>query len=643
MLKLKKLAHNLFFKLFIGFLVLSFTFFGVSNFVLNSGNSWIAKVGGKQISFSKLNKAMQADREAILRANAQNPQAIQYVESPQFRSDVLGRLVNHVIIEKLRENFGIEASRKIILEGIAANPQFMHDGKFDRAVFKNFLSQNGLDEEKYVKAIQDEIVGAMIVNSISLTSPVDEKLVMKVVALKDEKRIADVIVISDKDIGNIAAPNSAELEAFFAKNKQKFTAPEMRKISYVTLGQQDLSRSITVSEQEIAAEYEKNKTNYQQPERRNFYHVLFATEDKAALFLAALEKSNEKNKAKAFAEIAKKLTNKNTKEITLQNFSEKDLLPDIGVQAFKLNKNEVSSALKSPLGFHVFLVNDIKAGGITPLAEVKTAIKQNILRTKNEELMQKKISEIEDHLLTSNSLTETAKKFSLKTHDTIKINDKGLDEKGAAIASIKDLSDFTKNAFALTAQQTSKLYYAELSGTFYAIKVEEIEKSHEQKLEEVKTEITTNYVKEKKAEKLRELATNISAEIFKNPGEALQIAAKNHLKIEKNKTFPRFFYLEFQGKKIPYSSRFLEELFSAKVGQITSASPISGQEFNIGILREIKKAQITENQVALGKAELEKNYRAEFMQEFNKFLQKKYPVKINEKLLGQAQKDQEEK
>ncbi len=642
MLKIKKLAHNLFFKLFIGLLILSFTFFGVSNFVLNSSETWATKVGGKSISYSKLTRAMQVDREAILRSNPENPQAMQYVESPKFKSDVLGRLVNQVIIEKLRDDFGIEASRKIILEGIATDSQFMRNGKFDRVIFKNFLTQNGFDEEKYVKAVQDEIIGAMIISSISLASPADEKIVQKVVSLKEEKRIADVIIISDKNVGSVAAPSAAELEGFFAKNKQKFVMPEMRKISYATISQQDLTRSITISEQEIAAEYEKNKASYQKAEKRNFYHLLFSNEKQANEFLAELAKSSTPDKAKAFAEVAKKLANKNLKEIILQNISEKDLLPDVSVGAFKLAKNEVSLALQSPLGFHIFFLNDIKSGGITPLAEVKNSIKQNLLRTKNEDFMQKKISEIEDSLLASNSLSETAKKFGLKTYDSIKIDQNGRDSKGAAIASIKELGDFTKSAFILKEKQVSKLYYSELSGIFYALKIDEIDQAHEKKLDEVKSEITAAFVKEKRLEKLREITSKISAEINKNPSNALQIASSHHLKVEKNKFFGRFLYLEYQGKKIPYSSKFLEELFGAKVGQITNASAMSATEFNIGILREIKKSSITENQLAIGKAELEKDYRSEFMQEFNKFLQKKYPIKVNDKFLDATEKQAQE-
>ena len=60
--------------------------------------------------------------------------------------------------------------------------------------------------------------------------------------------------------------------------------------------------------------------------------------------MAALDKSSIADKSKSFVEVAKKVANKNLKEITLQNIGEKDLLPDVSVGAFKLAKNQFSLA-----------------------------------------------------------------------------------------------------------------------------------------------------------------------------------------------------------------------------------------------------------------------------------------------------------
>jgi peptidyl-prolyl cis-trans isomerase D len=95
----RKLASNIFFKIILGFVALSFVLFGVSGFILGSPNSWVAKVGGTTIGYSQFSKALQADRDSILSVN-RGEEAMKYLESDQFQSEVLGRLVNKAMIEK---------------------------------------------------------------------------------------------------------------------------------------------------------------------------------------------------------------------------------------------------------------------------------------------------------------------------------------------------------------------------------------------------------------------------------------------------------------------------------------------------------------------------------------------------------------
>lgn len=490
MQKIRQLAHSIFFKIFLAFLLLSFALFGISNFLVNGSGTWVAKVGGKTISYNKLLKSMQKDREAIIQASNNNPKALEYINSSQFQSDVLGRLVNQIIIEKLRNHFGVDASKTIILEAVARDPQFHNkEGKFDHAAFKQFLAQNGFDEDRYVRAVQDEIVGTMIISSVSLTSPVDNKVTAQIADLKSEKRLADVIYVSEKNLGKIDAPSDKELTNFYEKNKQKFHKNETRHISYLAFSKKELG---------------------------------------------------------------------------------------------KLSDEEV----------------------------------------------QKKLSSIEDTLLTSNSLTDTAKKFNLK------VSDLGEIDINHTSNNIKALDDFIKNAFVVKEKSVSKLFYAKSSDSFYAIKVEKIDAARQKTFDESKFLIADLYAKEYKHTKLREFAQKIADEIKLDPTKSAQIVAKHGLRIEKNKEFPRFSYITFQGQTIPYVSQFNDELFGIALNQATNAMAISEQEYKIGILRTVKKFPANATQIETAKRTLEKDYRTEILQEFNKFLQKKYPIKINEKFLS---------
>ena len=636
----RKLAGNIFFKIILAFVALSFVLFGVSGFILGNPNSWVVKIGSTTIGINAFNKAIQSDREMILASN-KSEEALKYLDSERFKSDVLGRLVNKSMIEKLHDNFGVEASKKLILEAVAKDPSFKSpDGKFDREIFKKFLTKNGLNEEKYVNEIANDIVATMIIQTMSMAAPLDYNSILEIENFKQEKRLADVITISIKNIGNISASND-EIAKFFETNKQKYSSPELRKISYLHFSKKDFVKDLQISDAEILAEYEKNKEQFNRPESRNFYHLLFDEEPAAKDFLTKFSEALGSDKSRAkdqFIKLAKELQKKDVRAITLTQISKKDLLPQIADQVFQLNISDHSDVLKSPLGFHIFLLNEIKQPQAIPFAEVKNGIRQKMSEGREEKVLQTKISEIDDALLTSNSLAEVAKKFNLKASSSpVKIDHIGQNEKGEQVAEIKGFEDFAQNAFALKKDQVSKIFYAKISEGFYALKVEEIEASHEKDLAQVKSQVTKDLLENKKHEALKNLALKVGEEIKTNPSSINEIVTKYRLKLEKNREFPRVFYINYQGRQMPYQNKFLDELFALKINQVTPVLAGGAEEFVVGILREIKKSSASGIQFEQAKKQADENFKTEILQEYNQFLLKKNPVKVNEKILGKKE------
>ncbi|HLD76617.1 MAG TPA: SurA N-terminal domain-containing protein [Rickettsiales bacterium] len=634
---MKKLITNIFFKLFIGILVLSFVFFGVSDFLLNGSNSFIAKVDGKKISYSQLQNAMNIDRQTILRSSNNNEKALQYVESNQFVSDVLTRLINKEIVRKLSDNFGVDGSKKLILQAIANDSQFKYNGKFDRQIFKSFLLQNGFDEDSYVHAVQNEVVATMIITSLSSVSPSDSFIVEKLAKMQEEKRIADVIVVSKKNIGKIAPADDAMLMTIYEKNKQDFIIPQYRQASHLTFSKKDLIIKTDVSEAEIVAYYQKNKELYKNADRRDFYHILFAEEENAQKFLKEFEKLSTKNIAENFIKTAQRLENKSEKSLILANISKKDLIPEIGNEAFKLKKDKHSQILISPLGYHILLLKEIRKGEYTPIYKVHAEIKKQILVKKEEDLLQDKIDEIENLLISSNSLQEVLQKFNIGFVKKLPAIDAAGNGKDGKLANILQTQDFVKNIFSLSPNKVSALQFDKENNIFYAIKIDKIEESLTRKFSDVKSILKEKYKKEQELVLLKKLANKIADEIKQNPSKTTQIVSQNGLKIIANKEFPRSYSFNFQGQIIPYANKFLEELFTLEIGDATSPFAANDNEFNIGILRKIKTAEIKKTDLILQQQELANEYRNEILQIFNNFLQEKHPIKVNEKFLKQIE------
>ncbi|MES2961265.1 MAG: peptidyl-prolyl cis-trans isomerase [Pseudomonadota bacterium] len=634
----RRLAGNIFFKIFLAILALSFVFFGVSGFILGNPNSWVVKVGNTTVGLNTFNKSMQNERERIL-AVSKSEEAMKYLDSDQFKSDVLGRSVNRIMIEKLHDDFGVEASRKLILEMVAKDSNFKNkEGKFDREAFKKFLAKNGLNEEKYVSEVANDITATMIIQTMSMAAPMNYAMLLEAENFKQEKRIADVITISEKNVQTSEKVTDEEVQKYFEKNKQKYAVPELRKVSYLHFSKKDFAKDLQITEAELLAEYEKNKDAFIKPESRNFYQVLFEKEDDAKEFAKKLGAADKSKLQAEFAKLAKETQKKDLKAITLNNFTKKDLIPELAEPTFKMTVNEYSAPLPRPLGYHIFLLNEIKPSQPMAFADVKASLKQKMLEGREDKILQSKITEIDDALLTSNSLADIAKKFNLGVvAPAVTINEAGQNSKGVEVNETKGFADFVTNSFALKKGQVSKVFYAQNSEGFYVLQLEEINVAHERDLPEVKTLISEELNAVKKQEALLVLAKKIDEEIKANPSQVASIVAKYKLKLEKNREFPRVFYINFQGRQIPYQNKFLDDLFGMKIGQVTDAFPSGSSEIMIGILREIKKPTTDSNQLTAVKQKAAEDFRTEILQEFNTYLLKENPVKVNEKLLGKKE------
>lgn len=626
----KKLLGNIFFKVAIVFLLVSFVFLGVSSFLFGDISNWVAKVGGEKISYNKFQRALEIDRESIIAANKNSKEAENYVNSERFRVEVLNRLVSQKIMEKLRDQFKVDGDRKIILKAIAKDKNFYKDGKFNHELFNYFLAQNGLDEKRYLRAIQDEVMSGMIINSISSAIIVDEELARKVAEVNEERRVVDIAYVNIQSI-KTTKPTNQELKAFYEENKSNFTESEKRKVLYFTIPLKNIVKQVEVLDQEISSYYEKNKSDYQLPETRDFMHVLFKKKDLAEKFLKELNLSNLKSIDLKFSEISKSNDIKNQNNIYLKNIKKSDLLSDVSDQAFSAEINSASPIIESDLGFHIFFVKKISKNNFIEIAKVKNDIKQIILKSKSDKEIQAEIARIDAKLISKNSLDDIAKDKNL-TVKSIYIDNRSIDYSVSKNSEINSLEDFTKNAFLANENQASKLYFSANNNQFYALIVKKIDPKKLKEFEDVRIEVENLYNEDKKNKELKIMANKIADEMKSSPQDFYKIVTKYNLKLEKEKILPRYFVTEIKGRRMPYADQFLEEVFVVNIGKVTAAFK-DNSSYKIALLKQINHQQISQDKINLYKKEFANLYRNEILEELNKFMQTKYPIKINEKFL----------
>lgn len=631
---IRELAKNLFFKIILAVVALSFILFGVSGFILEDKGSWVAKVGNHKISYKAFENNLKTDRAIILGSSENNPDLQNYLESDRFKSDSLGQMIRKIMIEKTSEDFGAKVSRKLILQKVAENKAFRDENdKFDNEKFKNFLAQKGFDEEKYVKEVANELSANIVIQSLTMSAPIDYDFAIELEKFNQQKRVADIVSITTKNLPIYEKITDQEIEKFYNDNKQSYTVPELRKVSYVKISTADFNNKFEITDSEIKNEYENNKEKYSSPELRDIYHVVFEKKEQAEEFIQKFKASEDKTKAQQnFANLAKELAKKNLKEITLNKTSQSQLTSELSIPVFQLLTNEVSNPIQSSLGYHVVLLNKIYQSALKPLEQVQKEIFTKISNEKKEKFVEQKINEINDTFLTSNSLSDALKKLNLKSSiNSLTIDSSGRNDKGQTIFEILNLNNFSENAFLLKENQISKLTSLS-SNEFYTIQLEKILPSRIRNLDEVKDQLKAIIQDKKNMTALNDLVKKINEELKSNSIES--IISKYQLKVQRNQILPR----NIVNSENEYvKNKLLDELFALKeIGKFTSAVPTRNNEFFIAILKDIKKSSFNQDEILSVKKKIVDGFFNDIIKEYSNYLQKKYPVKVNEKIFGQT-------
>ena len=150
-----------------------------------------------------------------------------------------------------------------------------------------------------------------------------------------------------------------------------------------------------IDDKKIKAYFDENKAAYDGSERRASHVLVDTREMKTDAELAqALEKIKkikaEVDSGKDFAEVAKQYSDCPSKDKggDLSFFKRKgQMVEPFAAAAFALKVGQVSDPVKTPFGYHIIKVTEIKKGNDVKFDDVKQAIKQNLMEEKAQVLI----------------------------------------------------------------------------------------------------------------------------------------------------------------------------------------------------------------------------------------------------------------
>ncbi|MTH58280.1 peptidylprolyl isomerase [Paracoccus litorisediminis] len=478
--------------LLMGMLVLGLGGFGVTNF--SGGTADIGSVGEVEVSSQDYARALRNEMQDFAARTGKQPTAAE-AKAMGLDQMALSRLMVSAALEDQANRLGISVGDHAVAEQITNAAAFKGiDGKFDRARYADTLQREGIREADFEHDLRMDAARVILQQAtlagIKAPQPVTDRSLGWLLETRDihwqELTAADLAA-------PIATPDDATLEAWHKANADRFTHPEIRKITYVWLTPEMIEKTVEVDDQALRDLYEQRKDEYQQPERRMVERLVFPTVAAAEEAKARLDK-HEISFEQLAAERGLTLA-----DLDLGEVSQADLGP-AGAPVFALDQPGIAGPVSSDLGPALYSMNAILEPVDVTFEQAKGDLRLEAAIDRARRQIDEQSASITDLMAGGATLEDLVKETHMQLGQIDWTASTG-DDPG----SIAAYPEFRQHAAEVTQSDFPELYTFEDGGIF-ALRLDKIEPPALIPFAEVKDRVAADWLQNETMRQLMALA-----------------------------------------------------------------------------------------------------------------------------------------
>ena len=616
---IRKRSAGIVVKALLGLLILSFAMWGVAD-VFSPGGSdqTLASVGDVSIQPEEVRRDYQRE---IDRLSSTFGTRIDVEQARMFGlgKAVVQRAVQRTLYDLGAAELGIIATDDLVRRDIRNFSGFKNaQGQFERARFNQLLQSNRLSEAGYVTLTRGDIVRGQYLSMVNTAPLTPKHLANALYAHRNEKRIAETVTfLFDAETG-VGEPDAATLAEFHKENAQTYTAPEYRKLTFISLTAAEIAKEIAVSDDTVRQAYEDRMEEFSEPEKRDLLQIRFKEEAQARSAHDRLKTGDD------FLKVAQELAGMDARATALGSMKKSELPPALATVAFNLEPQSFSEPVKSVIGWHILRLKGITPARQQTIEETGPELKKQIQAEQSIDSLYHLANRMEDELGGGSTLEEAALALNLPLTSQDEIDSTGRTPAGTKVSGVPTAS-FMETAFSTPEGQESNLIEAGDDG-YFIVRVDAVTQPVLKPLDSVRADVTKAW----KARQRRQMAeTNGAAMIeqIKAGGDFNKLAAERGLTVTTTPAVGR------EGAaNLP--RLIMEGLFSAKLNETVAAAGTDG--YVIARIKEIKPANPAADaeKVKAVSDQLTASIRNDLMSQLATGLQKEFPVSINSEAIN---------
>ncbi len=535
-------------------------------------------------------------------------------------------VVTRTLFDKYTTELKLDASEVMIGARLAAQPGLVGtDGRLDPVQLDTILRSNNLDFEGLMALIRQQIVRDQLYSPIAEGATVPTPIVELLYTYRNERRVAQTILIALDTLPEPSAPDEAALAAFHDANAALYMAPEYRSIDYVWFTPETFVGDILLDDAQLREAFETRKSEFDQPELRRVEQIYFPDEATAAAAAERIKNGED------FAAVAQELTG--TGPIDMGQMEMTGVVSDLSVlvdTAFATPVGEIGGPVETPLGWHLIRVVEITPAYTPTFEDVRDLLADEMRQNIAVDRMIETANLIDDELAAGASLEQAASVAGVPLVGVDAIDASGLSPDGAPVVDADPTRLVAGLAFQTEPGETS-LLTEDVNGDGYAIvAVKGSTPPEVRPLDEVRDAVAAAWLSSERMRLAGEKAAEIAAAI--NAGQSpADLAAAAGLAIATSKPVTRS---EGDGAaNLP--AAVTGTLFALGPGQATSGQVPTGHV--VAILTEIQSADPEADAESFDNlvTRTEADVATDLINGMANSLRERYPVDIDRTMLEQ--------
>jgi len=500
--------------------------------------SRLARVGDVYVTFADYNQAYDHLLN-MYRRQFGNHLNQELLERLNIKQQALDLVIDRVLITQAARALGLKAAVEDVQGEILSFPVFQVDGRFDRQRYVAVLQQNRMTPQAFeqqlaqdltMRRVESFVKGQAVVSDAEVAADVQYRFgrVQVAYAQIDPKNFQDKVTIDD-----------AQVTAFYEKNADRYKEPEKRVVAYVPFVLDDFLGDVAINDDDIRTYYEDHRDQFHHEKQVKARHILFrlgaqASEDDVKQTEAAARSVLEKaRKGEDFAALAKAHSQDGSAQAggDLGWFTKDQMVPAFAEAAFAMKAGEVSDLVRTPFGWHIIKVEDIRPEETVPLDKAKPQIELNLKREKARDVAYRMAREFADAAYADGDVAKAAERM----HRTVEAPDKafGLTD---ILPKLGNAPDVMKALFALGEGEVSDVL--EWANGFVVGQVKKIQAPQVPSLEKVKSRVQED-LKAERARQEAEKAAKTLLEEARRQGDLDKAAAAVGVPVQTSGWFSR--------------------------------------------------------------------------------------------------------